>query len=203
MKSVYNFVVTPKGDRYNNKKEIDGGELILNTEIFNHQYVNREAIVISKPIVGETDIKAGDTVVVHHNVFRRWHNVKGEEKNSRSYFNESTYMIAPDQIFLYKRDDKWNCPKGYCFVMPLKEKNPLNVDLEKPLQGIVKYSDGTVKVNDLVGFRPSSEYEFVIDGERLYRVLSNFITIKYEYQGDEEEYNPSWAESSGGVNQGS
>ena len=193
MKSVYNFVVTPKGERYNNTKKLDGGELILNTEIFNHQYVNREAEVISTPIIGDTNIKAGDTVIVHHNVFRRWHNVKGEEKNSRSYFNESTYMITPDQIFLYKRDDKWNCPKGYCFVMPLKEKNPLNVDLEKPLQGIVKYSDGTVKVNDLVGFRPSSEYEFIIDEERLYRVLSNFITIKYEYQGDEEEYNPSWA----------
>ena len=196
MKSVYNFVVAPKGERYNNKKKVGDSELILNTEIFNHQYVNREAIVISKPIVGETDIKAGDTVIVHHNVFRRWHNVKGIEINSRSYFNESTYMISPDQIFLYRRDDKWNCPKGYCFVMPLKEKNPLNVDLEKPLQGIVKYSDGTVEVNELVGFRPSSEYEFVIDGERLYRVLSNFITIKYEYQGDEEEYNPSWAESS-------
>ena len=193
MKSVYNFVVKPKGERYNNTKELDGGELILNTEIFNHQYVNREAIVISKPIVGDTDIKTGDTVIVHHNVFRRWHNVKGVEKNSKSYFNESTYMIAPDQIFLYKRNDKWNCPKGYCFVKPLKEKNPLNVDLEKPLQGIVKYSDGTVEVNELVGFRPSSEYEFIIDGERLYRVLSNFITIKYEYQGDEEEYNPSWA----------
>ena len=67
------------------------------------------------------------------------------------------------------------------------------MDLEKPLQGIVKYSDGTVEVNELVGFRPKSEYEFIIDGERLYRVLSNFITIKYEYQGDEEEYNPSWA----------
>jgi hypothetical protein len=196
MKSVYNFVVTPKGERYNNTKEVDGGNLILNTEIFNHQFVNREAIVISKPIIGDTDIKAGDTVIVHHNVFRRWHNVKGIEKNSRSYFNESTYMISPDQIFLYKRDDEWNCPKGYCFVMPLKEKNPLNVDLEKPLQGIVKYSDGTVKVNDLVGFRPSSEYEFIVDGERLYRILSNFITTKYEYQGDEEEYNPSWAQSS-------
>ncbi len=193
MKSVYNFVVTPKGERYNNKKEVEGGNLILNTEIYNHQYVNREAIVISKPIVGDTDIKAGDTVIVHHNVFRRWHNVKGIEKNSKSYFNESTYMIAPDQIFLYKRDDEWIAPKGYCFVMPLKQQNPLDVDLEKPLQGIVKYSDGTVKVGDLVGFRPSSEYEFIIDGERLYRVLSNFITIKYEYQGDEEEYNPSWA----------
>ena len=195
MKSVYNFVVTPKGERYNNKTKVGDSELILNTEIFNHQYVNREATVISKPIVGETDIKAGDTVIVHHNVFRRWHNVKGIEKNSRSYFNESIYMITPDQIFLYKRNDKWNCPKGYCFVKPLKAQNPLNVDLEKPLQGIVKYSDSTVEVNDLIGFRPKSEYEFIIDGERLYRVLSNFITIKYEYQGDEEEYNPSWAKS--------
>ena len=85
MKSIYNFVVTPKGDRYNNKKDVDGGELILNTEIFNHQYVNREATVISTPIAGYTDIQVGDTVIVHHNVFRRWHNVKGVEKNSRSY----------------------------------------------------------------------------------------------------------------------
>ena len=195
MKSVYNFVVTPKGERYNNTKKLDGGELILNTEIFNHQYVNREATVISTPIAEHTDIKPGDTVLVHHNVFRRWHNVKGIEKNSRSYFNESTYIISSDQIFLYKRNNEWIAPKGYCFVMPLKAENPLNIDLEKPLQGIVKYSDGTVKVNDLVGFRPSSEYEFIVDGERLYRVLSNFITIKYEYQGNEEEYNPSWAQS--------
>jgi hypothetical protein len=196
MKSVYNFVVTPKGERYNNKKKVGDSELILNTEIFNHQYVNREAIVISTPIIGDTDIKSGDTVIVHHNVFRRWHNVKGIEKNSRSFFNESTYMISKDQIFLYKRNDTWSAPKGYCFVKPLKAQNPLNIDLEKPLQGVVKYSDGTVKVNDLIGFRPKSEYEFIVDGERLYRVLSNFITIKYEYQGDEEEYNPSWAKSS-------
>ncbi len=77
-----------------------------------------------------------------------------------------------------------------------KAKDQFNIDAERPLIGIVKYSDGTVKEGDLVGFRPSSEYEFVVDGERLYRVLSNFITIKYEYQGDEEEYNPSWAKSS-------
>ena len=132
-------------------------------------------------------------------MFRRWHNVKGIEKNSRSYFNEDTYFINHDQIFLYKRDEKWTAPKGYCFVTPLKATDKFNTDHEKPLQGIVKYSDGTVEIGDLVGFRPSSEYEFVIDGERLYRVLSNFITIKYEYQGDEEEYNPSWAESSGRV----
>ena len=196
MKSVYNFVVTPKGERYNNTKKVGDSELILNTEIFNHQYINREAIVISTPIIGDTDIKPGDTVIVHHNVFRRWHNVKGVEKNSRSYSNESTYLINHDQIFLYKRDKEWIAPKGYCFVKPLKAVDKFNIEKEKPLQGVVKYSDGTVNVNDLVGFTPNSEYEFIVDSEKLYRVLSKFITIKYEYQGDEEEYNPSWAKSS-------
>ena len=196
MKSVYNFVVKPKGERYNNKKKVDGGELILNTDIYRHEFTNREAIVISVPIIGNTDIRPGDTVIVHHNVFRRWNDVKGIERNSRSFFNESTYFINHDQIFLQKRNDKWIAPKGYCFVKPLKAINQFNIESEKPLQGIVKYSDGTVKVNDLIGFRPKSEYEFIVDNERLYRVLSNFITIKYEYQGDEEEYNPSWAKSS-------
>ena len=196
MKSVYNFVVTPKGKRYNNTKKVGDSELILNTEIFNHQYVNREAIVISTPIIGSTDIKPGDTVIVHHNVFRRWHDVKGIEKNSRSFFNEDTYFINYDQIFLYKRNEKWKAPKGYCFIKPLKAIDQFNIESEKPLQGIVKYSDGTVDVDSLVGFTPNSEYEFIVDSERLYRVLSNFITIKYEYQGDEEEYNPSWAKSS-------
>ena len=204
MKSVYNFVVTPVGERYNNTKKVEGGDLILNAEIYNHQFVNRIAKVISTPIIGDTDIEPGDEVIIHHNVFRRWHNVKGIEKNSRSYFDESTYFITQDQIFLYRRSitsdyhtrGKWKAPKGYCFVKPLKAKDQFNIDAEKPLIGIVKYSDGTVEEGDLVGFRPKSEYEFVIDGERLYRVLSNFITIKYEYQGDEEEYNPSWAQSS-------
>ena len=197
MKSVYNFVVTPIGERYNNTKKVEGGNLILNTEIYNHQFVNRIAKVISIPIIGDTDIKPGDEVIIHHNVFRRWHDVRGIEKNSRSYFNESTYFITQDQIFLYKRNGEWNAPKGFCFVKPLKETyDPFNINIERPLIGIVKYSDSTVEVNDLIGFRPKSEYEFIIDGERLYRVLSNFITIKYEYQGDEEEHNPSWAESS-------
>ena len=196
MKSVYNFVVTPIGERYNNKKKVGDSELILNTEIFNHQHVNRLAKVISTPIIGDTEIKPGDEVIIHHNVFRRWHNQHGIEKNSRSYFNESTYFITKDQIYLYKRDNKWKAPKGYCFVQPLKCSDRFNVDKEKPLQGVVKYSDGNIKVNELVGFTPGSEYEFIIEGKRLYRIMTQFITIKYEYQGNEETYNPSWAKSS-------
>ena len=195
MKSVYNFVVTPIGKRYNNAKKIGDKELILNTEIFNHQFVNRLAKVISTPIIGDTDIKPGDEIIIHFNVFRRWYNVRGEEKNSKCYFDEDTYLITKDQIFLYKRNGEWKVPKGYCFVKPLKAIDQFNIESEIPLQGIVKYSDGTVNVSELVGFKPNSEYEFIVEGERLYRVLSNFITIKYEYQGNEETYNPSWTQS--------
>ena len=164
MKSVYNFVVTPVKSRYNNTKNIDGKELIVNTEIVSHQHVSREAIVKHLPTIGDTDIKVGDRVVVHHNVFRRWHNQQGVEKNSKGYIDEQNYLVQPDQIFLYK-NTKWQAQKGYCFVAPIKSTDKYSVDKEKPLIGIVKYSDGTVNKGDLIGFRPNSEYEFIIDGQ--------------------------------------
>ena len=196
MKSVYNFVVKPIGKRYNNVKKVGDKELIINTEIFNHQYVNRQATVVSKPIIGDTDIDIGSDVILHHNVFRRWHNVKGVEKNSKSYFNEDTYIVQPDQIFLYKKFWQWHSPKGFCWVKPIKNKDKYANSETQENIGIIKYTDGSFKVNDLVGFTPISNYEFVIDNELLYRVYTKFITIKYEYQGDEEAYNPSWAQSS-------
>ena len=196
MRSVYNYVVEPLGERYNNTKKVGGKELILNTEVYNHQFTNRIAEVVSTPSANDSlGINPGDKVIVHHNVFRRWHDVKGKERNSRSFLEEGKYLVTQDQIYLYKRNSDWVCPKGYCFVQPIKDKSQLSVETEKPLVGIVRYSDGTVAVDDLVGFDPVSTFEFVVDGKRMYRALSKFITIKYEYQGDEEEYNPSWAQS--------
>ena len=58
--------------------------------------------------------------------------------------------------------------------------------------GVVKYTDGSFKKEELIGFTPDSEYEFIIDNQRLYRVMTKEITIKYEYKGKEEEYNPRW-----------
>jgi len=196
MKAPFDFVIEPKGNRYNNTTKIDDKDLILNTEVYNHQFVNREAIVKSVPTAFETEIKPGDTIITHHNVFRRWHDVYGKEKNSRSFFNENTYFVKEDQVFLYKRKDKWKAPKGYCFVQPIKERNNLSANQEETCIGIVKYTDGIYKKGELVGFTPFSTYEFIIDNKRLYRVMNKFITIKYEYQGNEEAYNPSWAQSS-------
>ena len=196
MRSPHNYIIKPKGERYNNSIDVGDKKLIVNTEIFNHQYVNSEAEVLSLPVARDSEIKQGDTVIVNHNVFRRWHNVKGVEKNSRSYYKENMYFVNEDQIFAYKRNDNWKALKGFCFIKPIKSTEQFSLEEERPLIGVVKYTDGSVKVGDLVGFKPGSEYEFVVDGERLYRVYSHFITIKYEYQGNEEEYNPSWAQGS-------
>ena len=196
MRSVYGFVIEPKGQRYNNIKKIGEKELILNTEISNHEYTNREAIVKSVPILFKTNIKVGDTVLVHHNVFRRWLDIRGNEKNSGSYFSENTYIVFPDQIFAYNDGKKWKPLEGFCFIQPIKPNNKLLYKGNEKLQGVVIYSDGTVKENSLVQFQARGRYEFVIDNQRLYRVRSNAITIKYEYQGNEEKYNPSWANSS-------
>ena len=195
MKSVYNYVVKPNGGRYNNSKKVSDKDLILNTEVYNHQYTNRKAKVISTPVVGNTIIEPGDDIIVHHNVFRRWHDMKGVERNSKNYFKEDTYIISEDQIFLYKKFWEWKTLPGYCFVKPIKNFNKLDINKEQPLIGTIEYADKGFNKGDLIGFTPNSEYEFVIDGQKLYRVLSKFITIKYEYQGHEKTYNPSWAQS--------
>jgi len=193
MKTYKDFMVSPIGERYNNSKKIDNKELILNTEVYNHQFVNRLAKVIATPLLFQSPINVGDEVIVHHNVFRRWHDVKGREKNSRSYLEDNKYIISKDQIYLYKQKT-WKAMPGYSFIKPIKNIDKFNIESEKPLVGIIKYSDGVFNKNELIGFRPKIQCEDFINGERLYRVLNKFITIKYEYQGNEEEYNPSWTQ---------
>jgi len=200
MRSIFNFIIAPKEDRYNNKKSVGDKELILNTEISDHKYVSRNGVVLETPLEIKTDIKKGDEVILHHNVFRRWYDMRGREKNSAGFLDENKYFVDADQIFLYKRNKEWRAIKGYCFVKPIESINKFNINSERPLIGIIKFVDkelqkNGIKKNDLVGFTPESEYEFVVDGERMYRVTTNSISIKYEYQGDETEYNPGWLQS--------
>jgi len=197
LKGLFDFIITPKGKRYNNTKQVGDTELVLNASIEDHLMINRTGIVRALPSVGDTNIQVGDEVILHHNVFRRWYNAEGLEKNSRSFINEDTYCVAKDQIFLYKNKGIWAAPDEYCFVKPIKSYDDFSNDKEQPLVGILKYSNNSLDAlgiteNTLVGFSPNSKFEFVIERERLYRVLTNSITIKYEYQGQEEEYNPSW-----------
>jgi hypothetical protein len=190
MQSIFNFIVEPKHGRSTSKKDIDGKELLLNTEVQNHNYTSRLGIVKNTPLAVDTTIKPGDEVIVHHNVFRRFRDIRGKEKNSRAYYKEDTFFVQPDQIYAYKRGDEWKALDGYCFVKAIKSKSIWDENHERPGIGIIKYASKGFETGELVGFKPGLEYEFNIEGERLFRIPSNLITIKYEYQGDEEEYNP-------------
>jgi len=194
MQSLYAFIVEPIKSRYNNIKKIGENNLILNTEIQDHRYVNRNAVVISTPKNVKTNIKIGDEVIVHHNIFRRYSNMRGEEVDSSSYFKENKYFIYLDQIFMYKQDKRWKSIDEFCFVKPIENNNIFSTEKEISLMGVVKYIENNklIKKNTLIGFTPNSEYEFIIDNERLYRVPIKSICIKYERQGHEKEYNPSW-----------
>ena len=190
MKAVFDFIVIPKEQKQTS--------FILNTELQNHLFVNRIGVVLSTPINNDTGIEEGDEIVVHHNVFRTFRDIKGKEKKSKSFYKDNLYFVSPNQIYAYKRIAQWKALKGFNFVQPLKENNMFSINKEKPLVGILKFKDpglSGVTEQDLVGFKPESEYEFVLDGMKLYRVSSNSITIKYEYEGNEEAYNPSWTQS--------
>jgi hypothetical protein len=105
------------------------------------------------------------------------------------------------QQTLYKRNKDWKSFGDRCFIMPLKNDNYLTSDKEKKLIGILKIGNSSLEAleinpGDLVGYTPNGEWEFIIDDQRLYCMKSNDIVIKYEYEGNEEEYNPSWACSS-------
>jgi len=124
---------------------------------------------------------------VHHNVFRKWIDVRGEEQNSRNFLSEDTYFVAPDQVFAYKNNDEWKATDGYCFVKPIYKDDKWTLKTDENLKGELIYSDSNldalnVLCGDVVGFTPDSEYEFTIENQKLYRILSNHITINYGSQ---------------------
>ena len=198
MKSIHDFIVKPIEGRYNNTVKVNEIDLIVNTKIEEYKNVSNVAEVVALPLAIDTDIKIGDKVILHHNVFRRFYDIRGNEKNSRSFIKENMYACSPEQIYMYGAN---KAHLDYCFVKPLVSHDIFSLDREKPLVGLLKYGNKGleemgINEEDLVSFRPTSEFEFIIDGELLYCMKLINIVAKHGRKGNEEEYNPSWAKSS-------
>lgn len=106
MNSVSDFIVSPLGLRYDNEIKVGKKKLITNASIESYKHVNNIAKVISTPIIDSSNIKKGDLVLIHHNVFRRFYDIRGKEKNSKSYFKDNLFFCSTDQIYLYKTKKK-------------------------------------------------------------------------------------------------
>jgi len=201
MRSVYDFIVKPIGERYSNTKKIGDKELVLNTKVEGWKFVNRFAEVVSTPLAIATPVKQGDIVVIHQNIFRRFYNMQGKQTNSRSYFKDDLYFASVDQVYLYKRNKYWNSLNDRCFIIPIKNKDILLNKKELNNIGILKIGNSfleelRITPGHIVTYKAGSEWEFNIDGERLYCMKSNDILLEHGYKEDQKEYNPSWAKSS-------
>lgn len=186
MKSPFYFIVKPMdGKRYSNTKDIEGVELIVSTSEEDHKFSNRFAEVIELPLGYKGPISKGDTLLVHHNAFKFYNDVKGRQRSGKSFFKDELYFIEDDQFYMFKSDFTWNTYDRYCFVKPLPAtesyiKKPFS---EEPLMGIMKYPNKYLREKgivegDIVCFKPDSEYEFTVDDEKLYRIFDHQITIK-------------------------
>ena len=197
MQSLYYFIVKPLNDRYDNTRTVAGTDLIINSGIEDHRFISKKAVVVSTPVAYTTKINIGDELYIHHNIFRRWYDQKGKERNSSTHFKDDLYFVSLEQIYMYNLKTHLD----YCFVKPLKNQSVLENRKEQPNVGIVKYSNKSLEAlgitpGTLITFTPNSEFEFIIEGERLYCMKSNDIALTHEYQGNEEENNPSWAKGS-------
>ena len=185
MKSPFYFIARPmKGKRYDNTKEIGGIELIVSTSEEDHRFSNRHAEVVETPLGYTGPIRPGDTLLVHHNVFKYYNDMKGRQKSGKSFFKDDIFFIETDQFFMYKQDGDWKPYDRYCFVEPIPAtesyiKKPFS---EEPLMGRMVYpneyliSQG-VTAGQIVCYKPDSEYEFTVDDRKLYRMYDHQITI--------------------------
>ena len=187
MQSPYSFIVKPLNDRrYDNIKKISGVDFFTSTSEEDHTSSNRYATVVALPINYKGEIKKGDILLVHHNVFKFYNDMKGRRKSGKSFFKDDLFFVDYDQFFLYKHNKAWKAHDKYCFVKPIKikEKFLKSGSIEEPLMGTIKYINNQLlnmglKEGDEVSFQPESEYEFKVEGEKLYRMFTNNITLNF------------------------
>lgn len=185
MKSIYQFIVEPVGDRrYNNTKDIGGIDFVVNTSEEDFRFSNREAVVLSTPISYSGPIKEGDIVLVHHNVFKFYNDMYGRRKSGKSFLKENIFLLDLEQFFAYKRDGNWVGVDKFCFVKPVPKEDTYiyKPTTHEPLVGEMTILNQTlkeagIKVGDRVCFKPDSEYEFHVDGELMYRLYDQSVTL--------------------------
>ena len=185
MKSPFCFIVKPsQGKRYNNTKSISGVDFITSSSAEDYTVSNREGVVVELPLNYSGKIKIGDTLLVHHNVFKYYNDMKGRQQSGKSYFKDDLFFIDNDQFYLYKQNGQWHSHDRYCFVKPVEKQDSFIFKRgnEEPLMGEMVYPNKYLLAQGIiagsrVSFLPDSEYKFEVDGNKLYRMFDHQITL--------------------------
>ena len=71
MKSIFDFIVEPYGQRYNNEVKVGDKSLIINTQIETFKSVNNIAEVVQTPLAYKTSIKKAEQGYISLNRFSK------------------------------------------------------------------------------------------------------------------------------------
>lgn len=178
MRSPIYFIAKPYGGRYANRKN----GIITSASIEDHTATNRLAEVVATPLNYEGEVQEGDILVVHHNTFRYFYDIKGRRVSGNSFFKDDKFFIAPDEFYMYRREGQWHSHMDYCFIKPLPVRDGviMKPGSEEPLVGTVRYGNRYleeygIQEGDEIIFEPESECAFDIDDEHLYRMRTKDI----------------------------
>ena len=115
--------------------------------------------------------------------------MRGKEIDSYSFVRENIYYLDDMQLYAYRHPgEDWEPVGRYCFVEPIKTKEDtffVRKGENVQLWGTLVYLNAELKrlglkAGDVVSFQPDSEYEFNIEGDKLYRMYDSNICLIQE-----------------------
>ncbi len=184
------FVVEFK-QAYNNEQQVGELTLVVNTNVEDVKYVNRECVVVGLPHNYKGEIKVGDSLIVHHNIARVSYGQDGREL--KPYLVKNNLYRCPEElVFLFRTSDdqEWQSYGEYCFVKPVeneKVQQQGSIFIPESIQenyikntGVVAIENAALSVmgvhkGDKVYFMDFSEHKYELDGQLYYKMKVNRI----------------------------
>jgi len=185
MRSPLHFLIRPKNGQEYVQENKDG--LILTTSIEDHVFTQRLAYVEKTPIGYIGEIKEGDTIVVHHNTFRTQYDNQGFPRPSMYHIQDDLYFIEHELVYAIVKDNGDILPiHNYVLVTPIIEDSKFEGKKAMDNIATVAYSSNSmineqnICKGDIIAMKADSEYEFNINGEKLYLLKGTRILFKIE-----------------------
>ena len=184
-RSIRHFIVTPDGGKVLNDTTESGIILHSMMGAEDGRFLNRLAHTEVEPLVNHTSATAGDTLLVSHNVFRKWQDYGGELEHS-NMIGDGQYFLDSNNIYAYKNDE-WYSTNKWIIVDPVDHeyKELKGVETLRPDKGVIafkqdpKHDTGQVKQGDFVTFRAGKFVTTIIDGKTYYRIMGKHILLNH------------------------
>lgn len=180
MKSKHAFIVhLPK--RFNDTIEVAGIDLYIDPKF--REFENRvcQGVIVSTPSVSSLRADAGDILYFHHHVVMNTQLALGNDLYLVPYHRDHGYN---SQAYAYQRGtevtmiDEWVFLKAHEATGFITNSSGIMLDaaiVPKELKGVVAYGSAMldlyeVSAGDTVGFNKNSDYEMIVNGERVWRM---------------------------------